>query len=448
MDGQDHRSADDDFTAEVSDLYPREDAAPRTIPRGLFEQRTRRQRGVRVGLALGAGLLLLAIIMGGSPGLRERALEMIPGLITTPTATLTPGDDLFYLLPNPPGVDVTVDGQHLTSLPLPGASHPLRLARGRHTFTWRSRTLPFAPLTCLVSVPRAAADTCPIVTHQALPATLADMAGSVIGMHESLREVDTDPAAARLPIAIQEALATEQSTATVQPGERYFVAQAGQSGTPVIATQPLRATRRVSFLPDSGYPEPCTLAQPAIPCRFAGQDCSQLCTITDPFPSVAGPPGTWLVAAMVSAEWDYQTLDGRVVALGVGEAFGVQLAVLRITWDGAGWYVTPIVGHRLGFDVADDAVCDPARFALANTSSWSFMMVNPPPGAQTQFVSDATPADGCVAVLTQGQPAIFLERFGVLLTVNDTAVNPSDNLPAANAAERQLAQHLMTSLSP
>ena len=65
-----------------------------------------------------------------------------------------------------------------------------------------------------------------------------------------------------------------------------------------------------------------------------------------------------------------------------------------------------------------------------------------------QFASDDTLADGCVAVLTHGQQAIFLQRFGVLLTVNDAARNPVDNLPVADAAEQRLAQHLLALLSP
>jgi hypothetical protein len=74
------------------------------------------------------------------------------------------------------------------------------------------------------------------------------------------------------------------------------------------------------------------------------------------------------------------------------------------------------------------------------------MLTNPPPGSTAQFASDATPADGCIVVLDQqrgdGSPAVFLERFGVLLTVNDVAVNPYDNFPVADAGERQLAAQL------
>jgi hypothetical protein len=268
-------------------------------------------------------------------------------------------------------------------------------------------------------------------------------------MHMSLGALPSGAnAAAQLPAAIQAALDTERSTAIVRPGERYFTVPPGQSGTPATATQPLRATRSVQFLPDAGYPEPCILTQPAIPCRFPGQDCGQLCTVAHPPASVAGPNGAWVVAATVRASWEYQTLDGQVVARDVVEAFGVQLAVLRITWDATSWHVTPIVGHIPGFDAADDVVCDPARFAVAQTPSWSFMMMDPPPGTTVRFVSGATPTDGCAAVLTQGQPAIFLERFGVLMTVNDAAINPTDNLPVADAAEQQLARRLLAVPAP
>jgi hypothetical protein len=71
-----------------------------------------------------------------------------------------------------------------------------------------------------MSVPRAAADTCPTVRRGLLPRDLANLPGTVIGMHISLRAVA--PAAggvARLTKAIQDGLDTHRSTALVQPGE-------------------------------------------------------------------------------------------------------------------------------------------------------------------------------------------------------------------------------------
>jgi hypothetical protein len=247
--------------------------------------------------------------------------------------------------------------------------------------------------------------------------------------------------------AIQDGLDTRRSTALVQPGEHYLSYPPGQPSV-VVAAEPLRATLSYQLVSPTGYPEPCFLAQLAIPCRFPGQDCGLLCTVVQPQGGVSGADGAWIVAATVSAVWEYRTLDGHVVAPQTREEFGVQLAVMRMTYDSAGWHVTPILGHTPGLDATDDAACDPARYAIVRTPSWNFMLDNPPPGAMAQFASDDTPADGCVAVLTHGQQAIFLQRFGVLLTVNDAARNPVDNLPVADAAEQRLAQHLFALLSP
>ncbi|HZC79395.1 MAG TPA: hypothetical protein VE258_16695, partial [Ktedonobacterales bacterium] len=403
---------------------------------------------VGLGVLLCTGLLALAVILGEVPGLREQALGILPGVGATPSATLALGDRLFYLLPNPPGVEVTLDGRTLAHLPFSGNPAPLRLSVGTHVFTWRSHVYPFLPLQCRVSVPRAAADTCPAVRRGLLPRDLANLPGTVIGMHVSLSAVA--PAAggvARLTKAIQDGLDTRRSTALVQPGEHYLSYPGGRPSV-VVATQPLRATLSYQLVSPAGYPEPCNLAQPAIRCRFPGQDCGQLCTVAQPPSGVSGADGAWIVAATVSAVWEYRTLDGRVVAPQVREEFGLQLAVMRVMYDGAGWHVTPILGHSPALDATDDAACDPARYAIVRTPSWKFMLDNPPPGAMAQFASGDTPADGCVAVLTHGQQAVFLQRFGVLLTVNDAARNPVDNLPMADAAEQRVAQHLLALLSP
>src|SRR5258708_12658610 len=147
-----------------------------------------------------------------------------------------------HLLPNPPGVEVALDGQTLAHLPFSGNPAPLRLPVGTHVFTWRSHVFPFLPLQCRVSVPRAAADTCPAVRHGLLPRDLANLPGTVIGMHVSLSAVA--PAAggvARLTKAIQDGLDTRRSTALVRPGEHSLSYPAGHP-TAVVATHPLPPT--------------------------------------------------------------------------------------------------------------------------------------------------------------------------------------------------------------
>lgn len=441
----------DDFHAEVSDLRPR---APSVTSRPLpfTPRRPPRERAIRWTIALGAALLVLLAAVN-LPGVRDRGLAIITGPTPTPLpaapATRTPGDDLFYLLPNPPGVTVALDGKPLGALPLPGGGQPLRLAPGRHAFTWTSTRFPFRPLKCEVSVPAATGDTCPFVTQDFNPSVVAPNAGRIIALHESLANLPHDEAD-RLDAAIAAAAASVTSSAIVQPGETfYYFDNNTLSGEQVVARQPLQATLSFTVLSadQAGYPEPCILTQPAIPCRFPGQDCTQVCTLASPPPSVTlRPDQVWVGAVEVHAGWTYTTLDGAPDAQDVGDAFGLQLMAVSISRAGSDWQVTPIIGHTPGLDLADDLVCDPARYLLAQTNSWSFMVLNPPPYAQSLFVSGVTPADGCAVRFAyggNGPDPVFLQRFGVLSTVNADARNSSDNLPTADAAQQRDAQHLL-----
>lgn len=447
MTGPNPPNPDDDFAAEVSDLRPGVETVPGRPARLASEPpHAPRRRIVRLAVTASVILLALLILLSGLPELRQRALGLVPGFTASPSAAVTPAGDLFSFLPNPPGVSVTLDGKVLPNPPQPGDPRPLRLSPGHHTFAWRSRVLPFRPLQCRISVPRAAGDTCPFVPTATLSHALAGTPGAVITVHPGLIALDPDEAA-RLTAAIQGALDAVRSTAIVEPGDPYLTFSQGQGETTAIAHQPLRATLSFQFLANANYPEPCLLTEPAVPCRFPGQDCAQLCTVPSPPPSAAGN-GAWIAAVTVHSTWDYATLDSRPVAQGAGGAFGFQVAALRITRDQAGWRVGVIVGHTPGFDLADDLACDPARLALGETSSWSFMIVNPPPDATIRFASDATPADGCAAELIHGQPALFLQRFGVLLTVNDAARNPTDNLPVASPADQDLAHRLLSQAPP
>jgi hypothetical protein len=407
-------------------------------------------------LIVGVALIVvpLAAILGSIPMVRSEAAGLLARFGPAPTPTLPAGADLVYLLPNPPGVDVSLDGHVLAQQPVSRDYdlQQVRLARGQHQLAWRSRVFPFRPLQCAVSAPRASGDSCPLVSPAELAAEQVALPGAVIAVHGALDRLTASDAVA-VKGAIQAALDAHRSTAVIQPGERYYMYQPAQAGVVVVAQQPLRATLGFQLVTDSGYTEPCIVAGPAVPCRFLLQDCSQLCTVAQPPASVVTAQGGWIVAALVRSSWDYQTLDGQMVAQHVQDSgFGLQLAVLRITLDGARWQATAIFGHTPGFDVADDAVCDPAREALGQVGFWSFMVTNPPVGAQVQFASDGNPADGCMAALNQPpattEPAEFLDRFGVLLTVNDVARTPNDNLPSADATEQRLSQQLLAQLSP
>jgi len=239
MDGREQPDTSDEFDAEVSDLRGRAGCAEVAPARSPFQPRlTPRRRLVRLAGILSAGLALV-VVLGSIPAVRNSAAGLASPFLPPPKPTLVPGSDLFTLLPNPPGVDVSLDGHVLAQPPAPGAAHPLRLAPGRHVYAWHSHIFPFPPLQCSVSVPPSPADTCPIFNADALqlPQQLPAV-GQVIALHAALGALPAD-ARDQLVTAVQAALDAGRSTALVQPGERYSSAPLG---SPVVATQPLRAT--------------------------------------------------------------------------------------------------------------------------------------------------------------------------------------------------------------
>jgi hypothetical protein len=139
------------------------------------------------------------------------------------------------------------------------------------------------------------------------------------------------------------------------------------------------------------------------------------------------------------------TLGGQVAADNIGAAFDLQIAVLRIMGIAPLGMSQRCRAYTPDLPATGDLVCDPARYWVQRNGQWAFMMANGHPGT-AQFVSDATPADGCLVVLDphpgSDMPAAFLERFGVLLAVNAAANGSGANLPMADGAEESLAQHL------
>ena len=434
MDGQGHPDTSDEIDAKVSNVHLPAGASSTSPSRALLQtRRTPRRWLVRLTVMLSTGVLALVVVPGSIPAVRNRFLP-------PPTPTLPSGSDLFYVLPNPPGVEVSLDSHTLAHLPFPGDTHPLRLAPGHHILAWQSHGFPFLPQKCSVSVPSAPTDTCPLLGADTLhlPAHLSTL-GQVIALHASLNTLPTN-ARDQLMAAVQGALNASQSTALVQLRELYYSIL---SGNAVVATQPLHATlsfARIGFIAPGG---PCEPSDAALPCRFPGQDCIQICTVVQPPSAVAS--GGWIAAVLIGSLWRYAMLGGQVVSDHLPDAFNTEFAVVRITWEGGAWHVTLLLGSTPGLPATDDLVCTPARYWLEHNGRWAFMMADGHPGT-AQFVSDTTPTDGCLVVLDPHPgtdvPAAFLERFGVLLAVNQAANGAGANLPMVDAAEESLAHHL------
>jgi hypothetical protein len=451
MDDPQREDTGDDFQAVVGDV-----GQPAASP---LEYRLTRRHAVRLAGTLGAVALALLVILASVPAVRER----VAGLIPTPTPTLAPGADLFYLLPNPPGTTVLLDGRSLAQLPVPGDPHPLRLARGHHHLEWRNAAFPFPPLQCTIAVPlRFAANPCPFLSALSLPAGVVPVGSqgahaSVITLHDSLAALPSDQASS-LYYTILETQATlnaRQSSAIVQPGEHYFAFGVGGQLNVVTATQPLHAMLTFAIqvsVQTGGATEPCVLDPQIRPCRFPGQDCTQLCTWTEPL-QPAGAAPEWIAAALAFPSWEYTTLDGRVIVANQFEnGSNTDLLLLRMTWDGTHWHVSPIIGHTPNLPPADDLLCGPALEWLVQGPLVFALDPATARDVTLQEASAATPEDSC-AVRVAGPslhlptPALFLERFGVLLAANDAAHMVWPDLPRADAAEQALAQQLAAQLT-
>ena len=445
MDGQQREDARDDLQAEVSEIGEPGHAL------SSLEPRMTRRRALRLAGIVGALLLALLVILGSVPSLRDRAVALA---FPTPTPALAPGADLFYLPVNPQGTVVLLDGRPLAHVPVPGDPQPLRLARGRHRLEWRGGAFPFLPRQCVVSVPRADTDTCPFIsTGLSSPRTSAP----IIGLQVSLLALPSGQRAALLGVT-QAALDASGSSAIVQPGEHYFSPASEFSPSlpaPIRAAQPLRAMLDLQLNPQTEEaPEPCfiDLVQP---CWFPGQRCQDFCTLaSDSLPGTSLTP-VWIAAAMVQSSWTFTTLDGKVVASNQQEfPTNIFFIVLRITWDGAHWHVAPLIGHTPGLPITDDLMCGPVRdWIAAGSVDFEF---TPPSGAAFAYVSGPIPTDGCALVITGyagapptflPPPALYLERFGVLLAANDAAHSLWRDLPRAEASEQALAQRLAAQLS-
>ncbi len=428
--------------------------------------RSSRRRGPVIYIAIAVSVIILLATVarssvplpGGSSGGQQNVVPPLP-----------PGYNDFFLRPDVPWMQIFIDGQPVKP---PGADRAssLTLKPGHHLISWRAA--PFLPQSCRISIPYAVSDSCTFAREEITPPGSA-VGLQIILLHESL---STLPAAQQIALrnAIQASFDSLPTSQRVQPGERYFA-----DNRTLVATQPLQARLRFSLDTDSDancaldteamFPQACTLAE---------QDCSRLCTI--PW-NVQGIPQEaemgWLAFAQTHLSWNYATLQGQPIT---GDqpidnspanytSLTDQLTLLNITWQQDGWHIRPLLGPDLpsptivdsgdlgqpagaNIQLADDPACVAAQDVFAQISAYSSSLLNASP-QQIHYVSGTNPAAGCVVTLpltidnatsTTLQTAIFLERFGVMLAVNDAAHRLQPDLPLADREEKTLAGQLTT----
>ncbi|HEY7358947.1 MAG TPA: hypothetical protein VH590_20830 [Ktedonobacterales bacterium] len=149
----------DHFEVEISDLSSDGTDAPAPATRRVGPTRlSPRARARRVALVASAFLALAVVILASQAATRNQVVGFVQQFIPTPTPTLAPGADRFYIAADVPWITVALDGQPI-ALPRIGVDAPLRLARGHHLLIWAAE--PFQPQQCSLDIPATPASSCP-----------------------------------------------------------------------------------------------------------------------------------------------------------------------------------------------------------------------------------------------------------------------------------------------
>ncbi|MGI9059048.1 MAG: hypothetical protein ACR2H5_10760 [Ktedonobacteraceae bacterium] len=417
-----------------------------------------RQRRFQLILTASIVAIVVVIILGSSLPVRNLAVRLLAARVPTPTATLVPGVDLFYIDGAPSWGSAYLDGQRMKHLPNVGVDPPLRIARGQHVLEWKAD--PFQEQRCIVSVPaNFGVDTCHYDNSVSLG---GGRSAWLLSFPASLQIVPDKPRLALLQ-AVQAALDAQRSTETVQPGEVYD--STSQRGVFITARQPLRATIhfQLDASPLSPNSRPCTVdgQNNGQECVVWGQDCHVFCA--DPMADTTAVlrAQEWDVLGVVLPVWDYTTLNGKSIAQNQPDAFagaqGYELVMpFHITWDEMGWHVSIPLGHAntlpFGNPFCSSAESEVQIDAFLSAAELKNFAVS------WKYASGPLAAAGCVAVAAPNLTgltitpapsyhvaAYCLQRFGVLLAANDVAHRLWPTMPMADAYEQHLALQLVLS---
>ncbi len=411
-----------------------------------------RRSKARVTFILSLWVLLFVIIIGVVTPVRDIVLTHLFPPATSSVTPIPPGDNLFYIQESPRG-SIDIDGHPATHLPdmtktPPDA--PLRLSRGKHQIVWISP--PFKPVVCAVSVPSLLSNE--ICNNKSVIAGPHGQNVRLISFTATYSDLPNVQQAA-LKQHIQGVLDALQATDMVQPGEQYLFTSPAGLTSPVVATQPLKAT--LSYHLDTsltsnracvnGYGDTCT---------YNGQNCLELCVFTNVTSQsgveLTGPD--WYAIALFYPTWTYRTGQGTLLGTNQTDAAANQYVgidhsvLLHILWTTKGWQVNiqPVDKTLPEIDVIYDPACMSLVETVQSLSTYQITHESNPQNVHWEFYAGTNHAAGCLGVATPQQTykpfAYFLYRFGVMLAANTAAHHDFPTLPVADASEQAIAQQI------
>lgn len=466
MDDKEREKPLDDFAVEITELSYTPGSRRMRRPRMTARQR-------RWSLAATAALfvLVMGLLLGSTNDVRNVLGQAFGHAASAPDPSALNGAMSVYLRGNPAWGRFILDGKTLDHTPVIGRDKPLVLARGLHTLIWQVD--PFKPKTCVFTVvdPSTARGPC-FFNHEITASFVPGVEAMIIAFFASLNDLPADQRAP-LTLLLQQQFAAYDSTSQVEPGEFYAVSEQEAQNNPALcqpvanlslcyarADQSLLATLSMQIDTLTSNDDPCVTTSQ---CYSYQQDCRALCE--DPVVDYGAPDTQgWSVDAVVGLFWSYRTFAGQSVALAqpntaIRGAQAYQPVPVHLERDARGrWQITlfPTYGS-----VSNNPVC-----TQANSDTMTILGISPG-NAPNMYVRQSAfnptqMALGCLTVailpVTQSgatptptpsadalSPAIFLLRFGVLLAVNPAAHKVNASLPVADAAEKNLAQSLLTS---
>ncbi len=418
------------------------------------------RNNIRLTFTISIWVVLILVVVAIFSPLRNVALNRIFPPSIMPTATVTTGNNLFYIQASPTGT-VTIDGRPVTQLPAVGTGSPIRLSRGEHKIAWQAN--PFPQLSCIVNVPSSIVnEQCnfesPIELNNGTNARLISFVGSLDSLPGNQRTA--------LTRSIQSTLDTLQSTTIVQPGEPYYNVQAPPPTSLATATQPLKATLSFHLDTNINSPESCGNYQQTV-CSVNGESCLQLCTIPDPSTSPATTQSAWNILALYYPTWNYTTLSGQTAVAAQHDPFiypptspGNDYTIfMHVAWNGTSWHVNvlshtpPASNITLVYGQTQlPAAIDPSCASIDDGISGTFTAIQGPQQTENvnwTFYTAPNRVDGCLGVVKpDGQPkappAYFLYRFGAVLAINNLAHSYFPSQPVADATAQAIAQQIIT----
>jgi hypothetical protein len=424
----------DDSDFEVSDLTrspTHQLARPPTILRQRLTMRSRMARVATIACLL---IVALAPFFAVTPAASNTFAAWV-GLPTPPRPTpAPPGVGVFLLANTAPWGELEIDAHAAARLgialqwPYGGNQIPtFSLAPGTHELVYRAE--PFAPLRCHVSVPASPTDTCPLL-HLDSNSPLFPPAKSRILDARALPALLPAAAFTALANAVEQRLEAWSGAAQMASGDHYLAAD----GHVEVATYSAQATVRYQINQNAHEQAP----------TFSG-GCVSLCSF-----SVARTQldaDDWRLLANVVASWRYTQPSGQVIDAPAAsvDSDAHALVPVSVRWNGE-WSVDEPPAEALG----DAPPCQVAHNVLGRLFSNG---ESPVPLANGSWGTYAAPpaAAGCLIVIGHamgptGQPIgetiQTLYSFGVLLAINQGAMQAFAQLSSAAPAEQALARQL------